>query len=383
MTARATACASVLVLLAALDAAGAQSPQELRVEGGAARIRPFGRDVRDAIELGALWRHDEQRLAMLVSGSMTYARDSVAATQGIAAVAYRPAPNSPYQGEGGVSSAAFGVSEAGRGWNMSAFTRQRLTFGDGGLWAGAAAGQTRRDALSSSSTALDAGVWARYIDLDLIFSMARVRSSDFPLLEAASIFLSRAAAAHDIDDATAALHFAQGPLVLDASYTWRTGIRATLVQQTAFSWAASWAFTPRVSVSVSAGRQLADPLHGSPDAMLAAASLRLAILPTHEAVVAARTSAYTRLVPQDVGAVLVVRVVGPDSTSRVELAGTFSGWEAVPLRRTSDGWEAQVALTPGRHRVAFRVDGGPWRAPANLARVKDDFGGESGLIVVP
>ena len=46
-----------------------------------------------------------------------------------------------------------------------------------------------------------------------------------------------------------------------------------------------------------------------------------------------------------------VRVTAPDS-QRVEVAGSFSGWEPVPLRRTADGWEAQVTLGSGRHRVA-------------------------------
>jgi hypothetical protein len=29
------------------------------------------------------------------------------------------------------------------------------------------------------------------------------------------------------------------------------------------------------------------------------------------------------------------------------------------------------------------VDGGPWRAPLNLGKVRDEFGGEAGLVVVP
>jgi hypothetical protein len=371
------------MLLAAVAAAGAQSSRELRVDGGAARVRPYGHDDRDVLVLGALWRDGSPQLALLASGSVSYARDSVAAGEGIAAVAWRPAAEGPYQLEGGVAGTAFGVSTIGRGGSLSVFTRHRLNLPGGGFWAGAALGDTRRDALSSTSTAVDAGGWVKAGDAELSFSMARLRSSDFPLLEASGIFLSRAAAAHDISDAIAAIHWPMGRLVVDAAHVWRTGLRASLVQQTAFSWSASWVLNERAAVQVGMGRQLADPLRGTPDAQVASASLRLAILPSHDAVVAMRTAAHTRLVPQDVGAVLIVRVTGPDSTARVELAGTFSGWEPVPLRRSADGWEAQVALTPGRHRVAFRVDGGPWRAPATLARVRDDFGGEAGLIVVP
>lgn len=371
------------MLFAACTTAEAQSLRELRIEGGGARVRPFGRDVRDVLVLGALWRESGERLALLASGTMSYARDSVAAAQGIASLAYRPAVSGPYQIEGGVAGAAFGVSAVGRGGNVSAFARHRLSFAPGGFWGGTAIGETRRDGLSSTSTAVDLGGWVKMMDAEFSLSVARLRSSDFPLFEASGIFLSRPAAAHDISDAIAAFHWSVGSVVIDAAHVWRTGLRASWVQQTAFSWSASWDVTERAAVQFGMGRQLADPVRGTPDMQMASASLRLAILPTHETMVALRTTAHTRLVPQDVGAVLIVRVTGPDSTSRVELAGTFSGWEPVALRRTGDGWEAQVALTPGSHRVAFRVDGGPWRAPANLARMKDDFGGESGLIVVP
>jgi hypothetical protein len=371
------------MLLAACTTAGAQSSRELRIEGGAAHVRPFGHDDRDVLVLGALWREGGERLALLASGTVSYARDSVAAAQGIAALAFRPAVDGPYQIEGGAAATAFGVSTIGRGGSLSGFVRHRLSYPSGGFWAGTALGETRRDGRSSTSTAVDLGGWVRMLDAELSFSTARLRSSDFPLFEASGIFLSRSAAAHDISDAIAAFHWPVGPFVIDAAHTWRTGLRASWVQQTAFSWSASWAFSDRAAMQVGMGRQLADPLRGTPDAQVASASLRLAILPTRETVVALRTTAHTRLVPQDVGAVLIVRVTGPDSTSHVELAGTFSGWEPVALRRSGDGWEAQVALTPGRHRVAFRVDGGPWRSPANLARVKDDYGGESGLIVVP
>ena len=383
MTAHARACAAAWLFLAAGATAGAQSSREVRLEGGAARVRPYGHDDRDLLILGAFWRDGGERLAVFASGTVSYARDSVAAGEGIAAVAYRPVVDGPYQAEGGLSGTAFGVSTIGRGGSVSGFTRHRLNLPGGGFWSGAAIGETRRDGLSSTSTAVDAGGWVKMVDAELSLSFARLRSSDFPLFEASGIFLSRPASAHDISDATAALHWIIGPVVVDAAHVWRTGRRASLVQQTAFSWSAIWNVTDRAAVQFGMGRQLADPLRGTPDAQTASASVRLAILPTHETALALRTTARTRLVPQDVGAVLVVRVTGPDSTSRVELAGTFSDWQPVALRRSADGWEAQVALTPGRHRVAFRVDGGPWRSPAGLARVRDDFGGEAGLVIVP
>ena len=48
-----------------------------------------------------------------------------------------------------------------------------------------------------------------------------------------------------------------------------------------------------------------------------------------------------------------------------------------------EAWVARVTLPPGKYHIGVRANLGPWRAPRNLARVRDDFGGESGLIVVP
>jgi hypothetical protein len=46
-------------------------------------------------------------------------------------------------------------------------------------------------------------------------------------------------------------------------------------------------------------------------------------------------------------------------------------------------WRVERVIAPGPHRVAIRVDGGPWRVPPNLPRVADDFGGEVGIVIVP
>ncbi len=42
-----------------------------------------------------------------------------------------------------------------------------------------------------------------------------------------------------------------------------------------------------------------------------------------------------------------------------------------------------VPLPPGLRRLAIRVDGGAWLAPAGTRRVFDEFGSEVGLLIVP
>jgi hypothetical protein len=374
MTARVFACGSVFGLVVQLGTARAQSLPEVRLDGGVAQIRQAGRDARNGGLFSALGRWGDEQFAALASGAFTYAGDSVSALQGIGAVAWRPAIDNPWHTEGGVAVAAFGLYPLGRGGNTSAYLRERAAFPRGGFWLGGQAGHTSRDGIDSHSTAVDIGGSVRVGDFETTLSWSRVRSDDWRLLEAAGIFLQRDAAAHDLDDKAITLHYEHGRLKFDLAQDWRAGVRATLANQSAFLASAELALVPRVSLAVAGGRELADPVHGIPDAQ---------VLPWHDLdgqEVASEGSAVVR--PTAEGALLIVRVKAR-SAQRVEVAGTFSGWQPVALERTGDGWQASIPLPSGRHRVAIRIDGGPWRAPANLGKIKDEFGGASGIIVVP
>lgn len=393
MTARAVACgirwAAAAVCAAGVSAAarpvGAQSSfGEFRIEGGAASIRQTeARDRRAAGLLSALWRAADERFAVLASGAFTYAGDSVTAVQGIGALAWRPSTVSAWRTEGGIAGAGFGVYSLGRGGNFSSYVRQRFELRRGSVWLGGSAGRTLRDDISSHATGVDAGASVRSGAFEGRASFARVRSSDRKLFEAAGILLPGDATTYDLDDVVVALHYARARVTLDLSNSWRDGRRATQAGQFALYGSAEYGFTPRVSMALSAGRLLADAVRGVPDVQVVAATIRLVLLPWHDADDGeASTLAMASVTPNPAGATLVV-VVNASAEHRVEVAGSFSGWEPVPLVRTAGGWEASVALGSGAHRVAVRVDGGAWRAPANLGKVKDGFGGTSGIIVVP
>jgi hypothetical protein len=78
-----------------------------------------------------------------------------------------------------------------------------------------------------------------------------------------------------------------------------------------------------------------------------------------------------------------LRLRAPGAT-RVELTGDPTGWTPVPLRPAGDGWwTVALPVAPGAWQVTVRVDGGAWRVPAGLPVVRDEFGGEAGLLVVP
>lgn len=74
----------------------------------------------------------------------------------------------------------------------------------------------------------------------------------------------------------------------------------------------------------------------------------------------------------------------PD-VDRVEITGSFLGWEAVPMRKagTSGYWEAVLEVPAGEHRLCYILEGGRRIPdPTIPIREKDDFGGENSILAV-
>ncbi|MEE9207850.1 MAG: glycogen-binding domain-containing protein [Gemmatimonadota bacterium] len=69
-------------------------------------------------------------------------------------------------------------------------------------------------------------------------------------------------------------------------------------------------------------------------------------------------------------------IMAPEAQS-VRLVGSFTGWDSgVSLQRLPSGlWTALVALPPGVHNYAFRVDEDTWVTDPAAPRVADGFGG--------
>jgi hypothetical protein len=383
-----TARASALVLLAAVHAAGAQSTREVRFDAGAAQVQQTGRGTRDAAGVfGINWGTGSPIYATMVAAALTYAGDSASAAQAGLAAAWRPTDRSRWQTEGGTTVAAFGSSLLSRGGSLSGNFRERVTLGAAGLWAGGAFGGTSRDGLASHSTAVEVGGSYRAGEFEATASATRVRSDDVPLFSAAGLYLQDPfATAYIITDVAAEARYEHGPILVDATETVRTASHAASGSQSALYVTALWTISPRYSIAIGTARQLADAVRGVPDAQITSATVRVALLsPRLSAKARAlelRGISFASVTPKSHGALLVVRVIADDS-SLVEVAGSFSDWAPVQLSRTNEGWEAEIALPPGRHRVAVRIDDGPWRAPRGTARVKDEFGGEAGLIVIP
>ncbi len=74
----------------------------------------------------------------------------------------------------------------------------------------------------------------------------------------------------------------------------------------------------------------------------------------------------------------------PDVT-QVEITGSFTGWERVPMERmgASGYWEITLELPREEHRFTYIVEGNKRFAdPTILTREKDDFGSENSVLSI-
>jgi hypothetical protein len=74
----------------------------------------------------------------------------------------------------------------------------------------------------------------------------------------------------------------------------------------------------------------------------------------------------------------------PDA-NRVEITGSFLGWEAVPMNRSGSSgyWEVVLEVPAGEHRLCYILEGDRRIPdPTIPIREKDDFGGENSILAV-
>jgi hypothetical protein len=66
------------------------------------------------------------------------------------------------------------------------------------------------------------------------------------------------------------------------------------------------------------------------------------------------------------------------------LAGDFTGWKPLAMRRAGQSWQVELELAPGVYHYAFRLAGGTWFVPESQPGRRDDsFGGHVAVLVVP
>jgi len=281
--------------------------------------------------------------------------------------------------------------------NLYGAGRLHLASLTAGAWAGAGLGLvSQRTRLPDDVGQLDVGLWAR----------------EGPLTYTLTLLPTRVASRR-YADATASARWqgTLGELTVTSGYRARASREIPGVRAWAEGWATVW-LGRRMAVVGGVGLFPFEPVQGLPGGRYVSAALRVA---TRRPVVndpalraelmlpyevrrlrAARAEQFVVEERGDGTRVLHLRVPG---AQRVELMADFTDWTPVPLvhldhetgrkkakgkqeRPNDDVWSVALVIAPGVHRVNVRVDGGPWRPPPGLSVVRDEFGGEVGLLVV-
>lgn len=188
-------------------------------------------------------------------------------------------------------------------------------------------------------------------------------------------------------DLEGGMHWEYSALELSAHTGYRFG-ESYDVAPDSRRWAAATAtywITSQVAAVIGGGRLPASPMRGLPARNYASFGMVFAYSPVSRGTVPVVRTAMVRSF--DIHAVapglekVTVRVGGVEN---VEVMGDFSDWQPVPmLRHGRDLWDLALSLDPGVHRLYVRVDGGPWLPPPGIPTLRDAYGGEVGMIVVP
>ncbi|HPV77527.1 MAG TPA: hypothetical protein PLX31_21700 [Gemmatimonadaceae bacterium] len=201
-----------------------------------------------------------------------------------------------------------------------------------------------------------------------------------------------------LGDNEATVSWSRGRVTYDASL----GVRLGEAQQGTAGWGSlttTWSLRAGALATASVGSYPIDLIQGLPGGRYAAFALRLPAgglkalrarparplaPPPPERPELPITERLALVIgpPLDSLSLREVRVWAPGIRT-VELLGDFTEWVPVPLIRQPNGeWRGYYHVTPGIHRINLRLNREEFDVPVNLAKVKDEFTGDVGLIIV-
>lgn len=244
-----------------------------------------------------------------------------------------------------------------------------------GAWLGGGIGRTWDGAIWRAVSLIEGGGWMRLGPALVVASVTPTRVGD-----------------SSYTDMQGALRLTRGRWEVAPFAGARTGYEGASESVWGGASVLVW-LTRHVAVVGGGGTYPIDPTQGYPGGRYATVALRLASQPpaiegnralaARPAVPAIARPNVASFVVRDVtGVRRLVRATAPGAR-RVEIAGDFTNWRAVPMTRTGDGrWELAMSIPPGTHRFNLRVDGGDWGVPPGVTVITDDFEGVVGLLTV-
>jgi hypothetical protein len=354
------------------------------IDLGGAFLRQPGLTANGVLTAAAQYHYAGPEFVVATNGILAMTPESRFSGQGLVTGSRYAAASSRLRWELTGTGSAFGVSTLAPSFAWQGVAREHLGFALGGIFAGVSGG-----------TVAQAGV---------VRPIVGAQSGGFVRLDPLGIDeLSAAVAFTDAGTHSFLPGFVERVRYTDAIAYWsHRGERIELmtgggVREHSSSgadgqlWASASAMlwmADRMAVVLAIGRALADESRGVPSVRYLSVGLRIA-----SRVGRGAPGLPLRRAPRDEPGRLDV-ISGADSArvisvhsmtaTTIEIIGDFTDWEPVLMTAMPNG-ERRIerVIAPGPHRVAIRIDGGPWRVPPNLPRVADDFGGEVGIVIVP
>ena len=161
-----------------------------------------------------------------------------------------------------------------------------------------------------------------------------------------------------------------------------SGSRATL-SSTWWMAEATWWGMDRIGLVGSVGRQPVDPAQAATGQSFLRVGIRAAFQRRRsEPVRSSPAGLPAGFRVERMSGELVEFTLKAPGVRTVELMADFTDWSPVSMEKNGAIWRVRLPASPGLHRVNVRYDGGEWSAPPATRVVRDEFGGESGEIVI-
>ena len=349
---------------------------------GAAFLRQPGLAATNVLTAASQLAYTTATYALSTSGVLAMTPQDRYTGQGVlTASRYAPATRRLRWELTGMTS-AFGLSGAAPSFSWQAMAREHANWSLGGVFAGVGVGQVGQHGIAGTINTAQAGGFLRIDPLgrDELSSAFAYSDAGRPI---AGVVRAR------YTDAVGYWSHRGDWIELSLGAGVRRHLRDTGFAESWASGSAAVWLSSRAALVASAGRALADEARGVPSVRYLSLALRVGWRPTRSAgVLRVRQPPGEddagRIDIRDIGDSLRAVIVHQRMASRVEVVGDFTDWQPVAMTNMPNGeWRIERNIAPGPHRVAIRVDGGPWRVPPNLPRVEDDFGGEVGIVIVP
>lgn len=256
--------------------------------------------------------------------------------------------------------------------------RVHVTGPRGGAWAGGVTGRSFLGGESTSAHEVALGVWTVRSGLAIGATATRTWFAELAYT-----------------DIVARAHWVGAFLELDGSAgtrTWVTGIAGGAYGELGMRVPVS----DHLAVAVRGGSYPSDPVRGAIAASYASVGLHLRMSSGRPSEWPVLRDALARAYGEASADVATPRLLvewAPDGLRRlevvapgasaVEITGDFTDWEPVALRRLDrETFAITLRIVPGAHRLAVRLDGGPWLVPGGVRAEEDGFGGTVGVVVV-